>query len=128
LQYDLSVQVQTRLNTPLNQAEKILFNKKNVAATFLWSRLNSDALKPKNKKVPERFLQILFTMQLGMVKWFNKTKGIGFITPMIGGNDIRVYAQDLTNHSFLQEGQRVQFTVEISPNVFIARQVIVIPT
>ncbi|MEO0043412.1 MAG: hypothetical protein RL329_2860 [Bacteroidota bacterium] len=28
LQYDLSVQVQTRLNAPLNQAEKILFNKK----------------------------------------------------------------------------------------------------
>jgi cold shock protein len=67
-------------------------------------------------------------MQLGMVKWFNKTKGLGSITPMIGGDDIRVYAQDISNHSFLQEGQRVQFTVEISPNVFIARQVIVIPT
>jgi cold shock protein len=92
------------------------------------SRLNSDVLEPKNKKVPERFLQTLFTMQFGTVKWFNKTRGMGSITPMIGGDEIRVYAQDLSNHSFLQEGQRVQFTVEMLPNVFMARQVIVVHT
>jgi cold shock CspA family protein len=64
-------------------------------------------------------------MQFGTVSWFNKTNGLGFIKPTIGGDDIRVYAQDITNHAFLKEGQRVQFTVEFLPNGFMARLVIV---
>jgi cold shock protein len=72
-----------------------------------------------------RLLKSLFTMQSGTVRWFNKSKGLGFITPTIGGDDIRVHAQDILNHFFLEECQRVQFTIEFSPNQFIARQVIV---
>jgi cold shock CspA family protein len=65
-------------------------------------------------------------MQIGIVKWFNKTKGIGAITPLIGGDDVCVYQWDLLNQPYLLEGQRVQFKIEIQPKWFVARQVSVL--
>lgn len=48
----------------------------------------------------------------GTVKWFNATKGYGFITPDVGGLDVFVHASELSKSgitSGLNEGQRVSF-------------------
>ncbi|CAN1513843.1 CspC Cold shock proteins [Rhabdaerophilaceae bacterium] len=50
-------------------------------------------------------------MQTGTVKWFNATKGFGFIQPDDGGQDVFVHATAVERagiHS-LVEGQKVQF-------------------
>ena len=49
--------------------------------------------------------------QTGIVKWFNDSKGFGFITPDGGGNDLFVHFQDIAGNGFkrLAENQRVSF-------------------
>jgi cold shock protein len=50
----------------------------------------------------------------GTVKWFNETKGFGFITPEDGSKDIFVHFSAIANSGFktLAEGQRVEFSIE----------------
>ena len=50
----------------------------------------------------------------GTVKFFNTTKGFGFISPDAGGKDIFVHASALEQSGMaaLAEGQRVQFDVQ----------------
>jgi CspA family cold shock protein len=49
-------------------------------------------------------------MQKGTVKFFNATKGFGFITPESGGKDVFVHAND-TGGAQLVEGSKVEFDV-----------------
>jgi CspA family cold shock protein len=49
-------------------------------------------------------------MQRGTVKFFNTTKGFGFITPEDGGKDVFVHAND-TGGAVLTEGTKVEFEV-----------------
>jgi CspA family cold shock protein len=53
-------------------------------------------------------------MQTGTVKWFNPTKGFGFIQPDNGGNDVFVHisAVERAGMASLQEGQKIGFEVE----------------
>jgi CspA family cold shock protein len=53
-------------------------------------------------------------MPAGTVKWFNPTKGYGFITPEDGASDLFVHQSDIEIQGYreLIEGQRVEFTVE----------------
>jgi CspA family cold shock protein len=48
----------------------------------------------------------------GNVKWFNESKGFGFITPE-SGPDLFVHFSSIVSNGFktLAEGQRVEFTV-----------------
>jgi CspA family cold shock protein len=50
-------------------------------------------------------------MPTGTVKWFNPTKGYGFIQPAEGGKDVFVHisAVERAGLSSLNEGQRVEF-------------------
>ncbi|MDC0609795.1 cold-shock protein [Vibrio sp.] len=50
----------------------------------------------------------------GSVKWFNETKGFGFITPDNGSADLFVHFNSIVSEGFktLLEGQKVSFTVE----------------
>ena len=50
-------------------------------------------------------------MTTGTVKWFNATKGFGFIAPEGGGNDafVHISAVERAGLSNLSEGQKVEF-------------------
>jgi len=50
-------------------------------------------------------------MNKGTVKWFNSTKGYGFITPENGGQDVFVHISAVERAGLreLQEGQVVSF-------------------
>ena len=49
----------------------------------------------------------------GSVKWFNESKGFGFITPENGSKDVFVHFSAIADTGFktLAEGQRVEFEV-----------------
>jgi cold shock protein len=53
-------------------------------------------------------------MASGTVKWFNATKGFGFIQPDDGGNDVFVHisAVERAGLGSLSEGQKITFELE----------------
>jgi CspA family cold shock protein len=53
-------------------------------------------------------------MPTGTVKWYNETKGYGFIQPDSGGKDVFVHATALERAGLrgLAEGQKVSYEVE----------------
>ena len=55
-------------------------------------------------------------MQNGTVKWFDPTKGFGFIRPDIGEKDIFIHktAVITSGLEYLGEGQKVTFVTEIT--------------
>jgi CspA family cold shock protein len=54
--------------------------------------------------------------QQGTVKWFNNSKGYGFIAPEAGGNDLFVHFSAIVDanggYRSLSEGDKVEFDVE----------------
>ncbi|MCC7353489.1 MAG: cold-shock protein [Anaerolineae bacterium] len=52
----------------------------------------------------------------GTVKWFNRAKGYGFIARE-GGEDVFVHYSAIQENGFrnLEEGQQVEFEVEMGP-------------
>lgn len=52
-------------------------------------------------------------MNIGTVKWFNATKGFGFIQPDTGGADVFVHisAVERAGMQGLAEGQKLQFDI-----------------
>lgn len=53
-------------------------------------------------------------MEKGTVKWFNQTKGYGFITPESGDKDVFVHISALQQSGInnLAENQRVSYEIE----------------
>ena len=56
-------------------------------------------------------------MQRGTVKWYNDAKGVGFITPDNGGEDLFAHFSAINAKGFksLKENQRVSFEVTTGP-------------
>ena len=56
-------------------------------------------------------------MSTGTVKWFNDSKGFGFITPDDGGKDLFAHHSSIQGSGFksLKENQQVQFDVVNGP-------------
>jgi cold shock protein len=56
-------------------------------------------------------------MAQGRVKWFNDSKGFGFITPDDGGKDLFAHFSAIQGNGFksLQENQKVTFDVTTGP-------------
>ena len=54
-------------------------------------------------------------MAIGTVKWFNATKGFGFIMPQNGGKDVFVHitAVQAAGMTGLNEGQKVSYDVQV---------------
>jgi cold shock protein len=53
-------------------------------------------------------------MATGTVKWFNKTKGYGFVSPDNGGADVFIHISAVEKAGFrdLREGQKMSYELE----------------
>lgn len=67
-------------------------------------------------------------MTTGTVKWFDESKGFGFITPADGSKDVFVHFSAIQGDGYrsLTEGQTVEFQVEQGPKGPQASQVSVV--
>jgi cold shock protein len=56
-------------------------------------------------------------MPTGAVKWFNASKGFGFITPDDGGPDVFAHFSSINGSGYreMADGQKVDFEVEQGP-------------
>ena len=64
---------------------------------------------------------------VGTVKWFNGDKGYGFLARE-GGPDVFVHYSAIESEGFrnLQEGQKVEFTIEQGPKGLQAANVVIL--
>jgi cold shock protein len=64
-------------------------------------------------------------MAVGTVKWFNSSKGYGFITPDDGTADVFVHFSSVEGSGYreLTEGQKVDFESEQGPKGLQAKHV-----
>ncbi|OCG23453.1 cold-shock protein [Gilliamella sp. wkB108] len=63
----------------------------------------------------------------GQVKWFNESKGFGFISPEDGSKDVFVHFSAIAGDGFktLAEGQHVEFAIQDSPRGPAAAEVVI---
>jgi cold shock protein len=64
-------------------------------------------------------------MAEGTVKWFNSTKGFGFITPDDGSADVFAHYSSIDGGGYreLTEGQKVSYEVEQGPKGLQAKSI-----
>ena len=67
-------------------------------------------------------------MATGSIKWFNESKGFGFISQENSGDDVFVHYSAIQGTGFktLSEGQQVSFETEQGPKGLQAKSVVAI--
>lgn len=67
-------------------------------------------------------------MQTGVVKWFNNTKGFGFIMPEEGEKDIFAHYSviEMDGYRTLKAGQKVSFEIESGPKGLHASRIVAV--
>ena len=67
-------------------------------------------------------------MATGTVKWFNESKGFGFLAQDDGGDDVFVHFSAIQGSGFktLKEGQKVSFDTQTGPKGLQASNVVAI--
>lgn len=80
---------------------------------FCYLKSKKKEKKRKNFKIKEYLIFLEDFMATGIVKWFNDSKGFGFITPDDGSEDLFAHFSAIQMNGFktLKEGQKVQFEV-----------------
>ncbi len=65
-------------------------------------------------------------MTIGTTKFFNETKGFGFITPTNGGEDLFAHFKEIQTSGFktLKEGQQVEFVPARGPKGMQATKIV----
>ena len=88
-----------------------------VRNATMWGRAD-----PNPRKDEEEFQ----AMQTGIVKWFNNSKGYGFITPSDGSPDVFVHYSTIETDGYksLAEGQQVEFESTKGPKGMQASRVV----
>ncbi len=78
-----------------------------------------------HQQYKKEIYRIMSERVTGTVKWFNADKGYGFIEQE-GGDDVFVHYSALQSDGFrsLEDGQRVEFTVEQGPKGLQASNVV----
>lgn len=81
------------------------------------TRLAKRSLELEQIAEPIRFSIKAGTMATGTVKWFNDSKGYGFITPDDGSEDLFAHFSAIQMNGFktLKEGQKVSFEITQGP-------------
>ena len=74
--------------------------------------MRKDFFKYKKQKVKISKGKTMSDVKQGTVKWFNDSKGFGFITPSDGGKDLFVHMSEIQMEGFktLKDGQSVEYT------------------
>jgi CspA family cold shock protein len=96
----------------------------------LCKSISTLAVDSDNILVPLTFLNkglLLMAREKGTVKWFNNSKGFGFIQ-RDSGEDVFVHFKSIsaTGYKTLEEGQRVEFTVTQGQKGLQAEEVTVV--
>lgn len=79
-----------------------------------------------NTELIKRTLRVhkIYKMSNGTVKFFNETKGFGFITPEDGGKDVFVHVNGCKDE--IRDGDKVSYDVEETPKGLSASNVRVV--
>jgi CspA family cold shock protein len=102
--------------SPEVQEVRLLFINCRYPAIFVVLSL-LDASNALSQSTSFYFFHQGFFMDTGIVKWFNDSKGFGFITPDNGGDDLFAHFSEIRADGFktLAENQKVSFETKQGP-------------
>ncbi len=112
----------------LTGSEKLCYNPTRVIESSKYKGKSFDLERMNNHSfILGKEFPIMSEKEQGSVKWFNGSKGYGFIERDSGG-DIFVHFSAILSEGYrtLEEGQRVEFTVAQGPKGLQAQEVVVI--